>query len=52
MIEYVDHLHEHFVHPVVLRDGRYMPPLEPGYSAELEPRASPTTPSPAERPGA
>lgn len=35
VIEYVDHLHEHFVHPVVLRDGRYLPPLAPGYSAEL-----------------
>jgi L-fuconate dehydratase len=33
--EYVDHLHEHFVHPVVMRDGRYMPPEAPGYSAEL-----------------
>jgi L-fuconate dehydratase len=37
VIEYVDHLHEHFVHPVVLRDGRYMPPEEPGYSAEMKP---------------
>jgi L-fuconate dehydratase len=35
VVEYVDHLHEHFVHPVVLRDGRYLPPLAPGYSAEL-----------------
>ncbi len=35
VIEYVDHLHEHFVDPVVLRGGRYMPPLAPGYSAEL-----------------
>ena len=35
VIEYVDHLHEHFVTPVVLRRGRYMPPLEPGYSAEM-----------------
>jgi L-fuconate dehydratase len=35
VIEYVDHLHEHFIHPVVVRDGRYRPPLEPGYSAEL-----------------
>ena len=39
VIEYVDHLHEHFVHPVVLRGGRYMPPLEPGYSAELRPQS-------------
>ena len=35
VIEYVDHLHEHFVCPVVLRDGRYVPPEEPGYSAEM-----------------
>ena len=35
VIEYVDHLHEHFVCPVLLRDGRYIPPEEPGYSAEM-----------------
>jgi len=35
VIEYVDHLHEHFVHPVVLRDARYQAPLEPGFSAEM-----------------
>jgi len=39
VVEYVDHLHEHFVHPVVLREGRYMPPLEPGYSSELRARS-------------
>ncbi|MFL5755177.1 MAG: L-fuconate dehydratase [Chloroflexota bacterium] len=37
MIEYVDHLHEHFVDPVVLREGRYLAPLAPGYSAEILP---------------
>lgn len=36
IIEYVDHLHEHFVDPVVIRDGRYMPPEAPGYSAALK----------------
>ncbi len=36
VIEYVDHLHEHFVTPVVMRDCRYMPPEEPGYSAEMK----------------
>ena len=36
IIEYVDHLHEHFVDPVVIRDGRYMPPENPGYSAALK----------------
>jgi len=39
VIEYVDHLHEHFVSPVVLRGCRYMPPLDPGYSAELVPQS-------------
>ena len=37
MIEYVDHLHEHFVDPVVVIDGRYRAPLAPGYSAEMKP---------------
>jgi L-fuconate dehydratase len=37
VLEYVDHLHEHFVDPVVIRDGRYMPPMNPGYSAALKP---------------
>jgi L-fuconate dehydratase len=37
MIEYVDHLHEHFVDPVVIRDGRYVAPSKPGYGAEMRP---------------
>ncbi|HTE63183.1 MAG TPA: L-fuconate dehydratase [Solirubrobacteraceae bacterium] len=36
-IEYVDHLHEHFVDPVVIRDGRYLVPLTPGFGAEIRP---------------
>jgi L-fuconate dehydratase len=36
VIEYVDHLHEHFVDPVLVRDGRYMAPLAPGYSIEMK----------------
>jgi len=39
IVEYVDHLHEHFVHPVVIRADRYMPPEAPGYSIEMK-RAS------------
>jgi L-fuconate dehydratase len=39
VIEYVDHLHEHFRNPVVVRGGRYMPPTEPGYSAEMLPES-------------
>ena len=34
-LEYVDHLHEHFVDPVVVSGGRYQVPLVGGYSAEL-----------------
>jgi L-fuconate dehydratase len=37
MVEYVDHLHEHFVDPVVIRDARYVVPTRPGYSAEMHP---------------
>lgn len=33
--EYVDHLHEHFVDPCVVVDGRYLLPSRPGYSAEI-----------------
>jgi L-fuconate dehydratase len=35
VIEYVDHLHEHFEEPVVVRGGRYMPPTRPGYSITI-----------------
>jgi L-fuconate dehydratase len=35
ILEYVDHLHEHFVDPVVIRDARYMPPSVPGYSITM-----------------
>jgi L-fuconate dehydratase len=42
IVEYVDHLHEHFLDPVVIRDGRYMPPAAPGYSVTMRP-ASLTT---------
>ena len=34
--EYVDHLHEHFVTPVVMRGDRYLPPTAPGYSIEMK----------------
>ena len=37
VIEYVDHLHEHFVDPVAIRDGHYLPPTRPGYSTEIRP---------------
>lgn len=35
IIEYVDHLHEHFRDPVVIQDGHYMVPKIPGYSGEV-----------------
>ena len=35
VIEYVDHLHEHFEDPVVVRRGRYSPPTKPGYSITI-----------------
>ncbi|GAB5095120.1 MULTISPECIES: L-fuconate dehydratase [unclassified Caballeronia] len=35
VLEYVDHLHEHFLDPVVIKNGRYMPPQKPGYSIEM-----------------
>jgi L-fuconate dehydratase len=34
-IEYVDHLHEHFVDPIRMREGRYLAPSAPGFSAEM-----------------
>jgi L-fuconate dehydratase len=37
VIEYVDHLHEHFEDPVRIRDGRYLAPTAPGYSITIKP---------------
>jgi L-fuconate dehydratase len=39
MVEYVDHLHEHFVDPVRTRNGRYLLPEQPGYSSTLRPES-------------
>lgn len=39
LIEYVDHLHDHFVDPVRIKDGRYMPPQMPGYSITMKPQS-------------
>ncbi len=38
-IEYVDHLHEHFVEPVRIENGHYLAPRQPGYSIELKPES-------------
>jgi len=34
--EYVDHLHEHFVHPVKIKNAAYVVPEEAGYSIEIK----------------
>ena len=39
VIEFVDHLHEHFEEPVTIRRGRYMPPTGPGYSITIKPES-------------
>ncbi len=39
MLEYVDHLHEHFIDPVVIRDGNYLVPQAPGYSITMKPES-------------
>ena len=36
VIEYVDHLHEHFLDPVVIKNSAYMPPAVPGYSITMK----------------
>jgi L-fuconate dehydratase len=36
-IEYVDHLHEHFVDPVQIKNGHYLAPSRPGFSAQMRP---------------
>jgi L-fuconate dehydratase len=37
MIEFVDHLHEHFVTPAVVSRGHYVTPTAPGSGAEILP---------------
>lgn len=37
VIEFVDHLHEHFEEPVTVRRGRYLAPTKPGYSITIKP---------------
>ncbi|EGX95666.1 L-galactonate dehydratase [Cordyceps militaris CM01] len=39
VLEYVDHLHEHFLHPSVVQNGYYRTPTEPGYSVEMKPES-------------
>jgi len=39
VVEYVDHLHEHFVDPASVRGGRYVAPTAPGYSITMRPES-------------
>ena len=39
VLEYVDHLHEHFFNPAVIADGYYTTPTEAGYSVEMKPES-------------
>ncbi len=39
VVEYVDHLHEHFTDPVVVSGGHYRAPLAPGFSARMRPES-------------
>jgi L-fuconate dehydratase len=41
LIEYVDHLHEHFVDPVDVHEGRYWPPTLPGSGAQMHEQSIP-----------
>jgi len=36
VVEYVDHLHEHFIDPCVIKNGRYLAPTTPGYSITMK----------------
>jgi len=39
VVEYVDHLHEHFLDPVTIKAGNYMPPTQAGYSISMKPES-------------
>jgi len=39
VIEYVDHLHEHFLDPCVIRNAAYLPPQSPGFSITMRPES-------------
>ncbi len=36
VVEYTDHLHEHFVDPVVIKNGKYQLPTAPGYGITMK----------------
>ena len=35
VVEFVDHLHEHFVVPTDIKNAHYMPPTKPGTGGEM-----------------
>ncbi|UZK70294.1 L-fuconate dehydratase [Sphingomonas sp. S1-29] len=39
VVEYVDHLHEHFVDPCIVRGAAYIAPERPGFSIEMKPQS-------------
>lgn len=39
VIEFVDHLHEHFIDPCRIENAAYMPPSRPGFSIEMKPES-------------
>jgi len=39
VLEYVDHLHDHFETPVTMRNGHYIPPEAAGYSITMKPES-------------
>ena len=39
LCEYAGHLHEHFLDPVTMRNGHYLPPTAPGYSITMKPES-------------
>ncbi len=39
VVEYVEHLHEHFVEPCLVSNAAYMPPRRPGFSIEMKARS-------------
>jgi L-fuconate dehydratase len=39
VIEYVDHLHEHFIEPCNIQNAAYMPPVRAGFSIEMKPES-------------
>jgi L-galactonate dehydratase len=48
LLEYIDHLHEHFENPAMVMDGYMVTPKEPGYSVQMKPDSMDTYSFPGE----